>query len=67
MTEPAPQTTAILFTERKAPNGTVAQVELNNPRALNALTLEMFQALEQQLLVLRRRGCQSPGDSAECQ
>lgn len=55
MTEPAPQTTAILFTERKAPNGTVGLVELNNPRALNALTLEMFQALEERLLEWRRR------------
>ena len=55
MTEPAPQTAAILFTERKAPNGAVALVELNNPRALNALTLEMFQALEQRLLEWRRR------------
>jgi len=55
MTEPASQTSAILFAERKAPSGVVALVELNNPRALNALTLEMFQALEQRLLEWRRR------------
>ena len=30
-------------------------IALNNPRALNALTLEMFQALERQLLEWRER------------
>lgn len=55
MTEPAPKTTSILFTEQTAPKGTVGLVELNNPRALNAMTLEMFQALEQQLLEWRHR------------
>ncbi|HEX6769560.1 MAG TPA: enoyl-CoA hydratase/isomerase family protein [Candidatus Binatia bacterium] len=55
MTKPALQTTAILFTEHEAPTGAIALVELNNPRALNALTLEMFQALEQRLLEWRRR------------
>ena len=49
MTELAPNTT-VLFTEQKTPTGTVGVVELNNPRALNALTLEMFQATEQKLL-----------------
>lgn len=55
MTAPAPMTTAILFTEQSAPNGKIGLVELNNPRALNALTLEMFQALEQTLMEWRRR------------
>lgn len=55
MTEPALQTTAILFTEHETPTGAIALVELNNPRALNALTLEMFQAMERRLLEWRRR------------
>jgi enoyl-CoA hydratase/carnithine racemase len=56
MSEPAKNTTAILFAEKKTPNGTVGLIELNNPRALNALTLEMFQALEVKLLEWRQRG-----------
>jgi enoyl-CoA hydratase/carnithine racemase len=55
MTEPTLKNTAILFTEQTAPNGTVGLIELNNPRALNALTLEMFQALEEKLLEWRQR------------
>ena len=54
MTELAPNTT-VLFTEQKTPTGTIGVVELNNPRALNALTLEMFQATEQKLLEWRKR------------
>jgi len=50
MSELITKTTAVLFTDQKAPTGTVGLIELNNPRALNALTLEMFQALEIKLL-----------------
>jgi len=55
MTESALKIPTILFTEQKAPNGTVGLIELNNPRALNAMNLEMFQALEQKLLEWRQR------------
>ena len=33
----------------------IAWVELNNPRALNALTLEMFKSLEQHLIAWQTR------------
>lgn len=55
MTEPAAETTGIQFSERPSANGTLGLATLNNPRALNALTLEMFLALERQLLDWRRR------------
>src|SRR5689334_13448009 len=38
------------FRLEKAGRHTIGLVELNNTRALNALTLEMFQAIEEQLL-----------------
>ena len=46
MTELAAKSAAILFTEQKTPTGTIGLIELNNHRALNALNLEMFQAVE---------------------
>ncbi len=55
MSEPTSKTHTILFSEQKSPTGTVGAIELNNPRALNALTLEMFQALEINLLEWRQR------------
>ena len=56
MTEPAQNATStILFTEQKTPTGIIGLVELDNPRALNALTQEMFQAAEQKLLEWRQR------------
>ena len=55
MIEQALKTTAILFTEQKMPLGTLGLIALNNPRALNAMTLEMFQALEDRLLEWRQR------------
>ncbi len=54
MTEQAPQT-AVSITEQQTPAGTLGLIALDNPRALNAVTLEMFQALEQQLLEWRQR------------
>lgn len=55
MTEQISKTSATQFSEQKIPTGTIGLVALNNPRALNALTLEMFQAMEHQLLAWRRR------------
>ena len=55
MIEQALKTTAILFTEQKTPVGTLGLIALNNPRALNAMTLEMFQALEHKLMEWRQR------------
>ena len=72
MTEAAAETTAILFSEQKTTNATIGLVALNNPRALNALTLEMFQALERQLLDWRQRAdivclvLQADSDRAFC-
>jgi enoyl-CoA hydratase/carnithine racemase len=54
MTELAAKSAAILFTEQKTPTGTIGLIELNNHRALNALTLEMFQAVELKLLEWRQ-------------
>ncbi len=54
MTELAATSAAILFTEQKTPTGTIGLIELNNHRALNALTLEMFQAVELKLLEWRQ-------------
>ena len=55
MTEQAPQTDAVSIIEQQTPAGTLGLIALNNPQALNAVTLEMFQALEQQLLEWRQR------------
>jgi enoyl-CoA hydratase/carnithine racemase len=55
MTEQAPRTAALSITEQRTPAGTLGLIALNNPQALNAVTLEMFQALEQQLLEWRQR------------
>ncbi len=55
MTEPAAETSSVLFSEQTAASATIGLVVLNNPRALNALTLEMFQALERKLLQWRQR------------
>jgi enoyl-CoA hydratase/carnithine racemase len=46
---------AVLFYERKAGYFTVGYMALNNPRALNAIDLDMFRALEAQLLAWRKR------------
>ena len=56
MTKPTMKTTAVLFAEQKTSTGAIGLIELNNPKALNALTLEMFQALEVKLLEWGRRG-----------
>lgn len=55
MTEPTANTTAVLLAEQKTPTGAIGRIELNNHRALNALTLEMFQTLELKLLEWRQR------------
>ena len=61
MIEQALKTTAVLFTEQKTPVGTLGIIALNNPRALNAITLEMFQALEGRLPGVVRRGLAGRG------
>jgi len=55
MTEPTSKINSVLFIEQQTPSGLLGVIELNNPRALNALTIEMFQALEQKLLEWRQR------------
>ena len=55
MTEPTAEPTTVLFSEQKAASATIGLVALNNPRALNALTLETFLALERKLLEWRQR------------
>src|SRR6201988_3462324 len=45
----------LTFTEQKAGDRMVGIVGLNNPRALNALTLPMFEALEHKLIEWRER------------
>lgn len=55
MTEPAAETTSVSFSEQETASATIGLAALNNPRALNALTLEMFQALERKLLEWRQR------------
>jgi enoyl-CoA hydratase/carnithine racemase len=55
MTEQAPQTAAVSSTEQQTATGTIGLASPNNPRALNALTLEMFQELERKLLEWRER------------
>ncbi len=45
----------LTFTELRAGQFKIGIAGLNNPRALNALTLEMFQALEDKLLEWRER------------
>ena len=55
MTEQTLQTAAVSLNEQQTPTGVIGLVSPNNPRALNALTLEMFQALERKLLEWRER------------
>ena len=49
------QTELITFAKQRAGQFAIGIVGLHNPRALNALTLEMFHALERQLLEWRER------------
>ncbi|HEX9787176.1 MAG TPA: enoyl-CoA hydratase/isomerase family protein, partial [Candidatus Binatia bacterium] len=49
------QTEGIVFSEQMAGKFRLGLIELNNPRALNALTLEMFREMERQLLAWRER------------
>lgn len=44
---------AVTFLEEKAGRFTIGHIILNNPRALNALDLEMFRAMEEKLLQWR--------------
>ncbi len=55
MTHPVETIANLTFTELRAGQFKIGIVGLNNPRALNALTLEMFQALEHKLLEWRER------------
>ena len=48
-------TETVLFTEEKAGRRTIGVIVLNNPRALNALTLNIFDALEDRLFAWRDR------------
>ena len=48
-------TETVLFREEKADGRTIGVIVLNNPRALNTLTLNMFHALEDRLLAWRVR------------
>jgi len=48
-------TDGVIFTEEVAGSARLGVIALNNPRALNALTLEMFHAMERQLLSWRER------------
>lgn len=54
MNEPNPNL-GIQFSERKAGKFAIGVITLDNPRALNALTLTMFGAMERQLLDWRAR------------
>jgi enoyl-CoA hydratase/carnithine racemase len=45
----------VIFTEENAGNHAIGTIALNNSRALNALTLNMFRAIERQLLAWRER------------
>ena len=51
----AATTNHVLFTEQKTSRGIIGLIGLDNPRALNALTCEMFRAIEQKLLEWRGR------------
>ena len=55
MTILSEQTEGVIFTEEVAGSARLGVIALNNPRALNALTFGMFQALERQLLSWRER------------
>ncbi|HVO93032.1 MAG TPA: enoyl-CoA hydratase/isomerase family protein, partial [Terriglobales bacterium] len=46
---------AVVFKEEQAGPWTVGVITLNNPRTLNALTLDMFLAIEHRLLAWRER------------
>jgi enoyl-CoA hydratase/carnithine racemase len=52
---PQSRTAGIQFTEIQAGEFKIGSIALDNPRALNALTLEMFQSMERQLLDWRER------------
>jgi enoyl-CoA hydratase/carnithine racemase len=56
MINPFPEETrSIVFSETESGRFVIGYIELNNPRALNALTLAMFQELENKLLQWRAR------------
>jgi len=56
MSEPLQQqNVGIQFTERRAGKSSIGIITLDNPRALNALNLAMFAAMERQLLDWRAR------------
>ncbi|MGZ8477408.1 MAG: enoyl-CoA hydratase/isomerase family protein [Candidatus Binatia bacterium] len=55
MTDHTPQIAAVSITEQQTATGAIGLLAPNNPRALNALTLEMFQVLERKLLEWRER------------
>jgi len=48
------QICTVVFSEKNAGQFTIGYVALNNPRALNAIDLSMFQALEEKLLAWRQ-------------
>src|SRR5918992_742254 len=49
------QSNSIMFSEAEAGRFVIGYIELNNPRALNALTLAMFRMMEAKLLEWRAR------------
>jgi len=51
----------LIFAEQPAGQFAIGIVGLNNPRALNALTPKMFEALERKLLEWRSRMAIRPG------
>ena len=51
----------LTFSEPRAGQFAIGMAGLNNPRALNALTLAMFEALERKLLEWRGRWASRPG------
>ena len=51
----------LTFAEQRAGQFAIGIVGLNNPRALNALTPKMFEALERKLLEWRGRMASRPG------
>jgi enoyl-CoA hydratase/carnithine racemase len=57
------ETANLTVTEPRAGQFAIGVVGLNNPWALNALTLAMFQALERKLLEWRGRMASRPGSN----
>ena len=57
------ETDNLTFAEPRAGQFAIGVVGLNNPRALNTLTLAMFQALERKLLQWRGRMASRPGSN----